>query len=283
MDDPQLPPPNHRTSRRRFWSNWTWKAWGSLALALAVALAAGGYLFNHAAMEARLMRADPDAVVKDAALENFAIGEARGPYGRHCASCHGADLKGDVRRGIPNLTDHDWLYGEGRVAEIERTILYGIRAGNARTWNLANMPAFATAKPYFRYDMMSLTPGDIKDVTEFLLVTAGKDGDVAAAERGGAIFAEKGQCFDCHSPDGRGDAAIGAPDLLDDVWLYGTGTRQDIIRSISRGLSGACPAWYQNLDGLSIRALSVYINATARKSTPKTISQTTSPAPGRAG
>ena len=243
------------------------------------------YVVSQARWEARLMRADPDLIANDPDLQGFALSYAAGPYKQHCAACHGERMQGDRRKGIPNLADPEWLYGEGRTVEIEHTILYGIRAGNARTWNLADMPAFAREKPYRRYEMMSLTPGDIRDVVEFLLVTGGKEGDLAAAERGGSIFADKGQCFDCHSSDGRGDNAIGAPNLLDDVWLYGSGKREEIYASVARGLAGACPAWFQQLNPVTIRALAVTINAAWRKNAPlqKAQSPDTAPPSAKAG
>ena len=78
---------------------------------------------------------------------------AASAYAQHCASCHGAHLEGDRTRAVPNLADNDWLYGTGRVSEIEHVILYGIRSGNSKGWDLAQMPAFATAHPYKLYAM----------------------------------------------------------------------------------------------------------------------------------
>src|SRR5581483_7870139 len=104
---------------------------------------------------------------------------------------------------------------------------------------------------------------DINDVVEYLVTLAGKPGDLAAATRGAAVFANRGQCFDCHEGDGRGDAAIGAPNLTDAVWLYGSGTRDDLYAEISRGLAGFCPAWVRVLDPVTIRALAVLVHASS--------------------
>lgn len=233
------------------------------AAALVLALAAGGvaYLVGQADLRAQLMRADPDAIADDAALVRFAISYARPAYDANCASCHGKDMRGDRIKGAPDLTDQDWLYGEGRVAQIERSILYGIRAGNGRTLDYAEMPGFGRPVPYRRYKIEPLTPGDIRDVTEYLVVTAGATGDQAAAARGAKIYAGNGQCFDCHATDGKGDSAIGAPNLLDNVWLYGNGTRDDIFDIVARGVGGFCPAWYQQLSAVTVRALAVLIHA----------------------
>jgi cbb3-type cytochrome c oxidase subunit III len=106
---------------------------------------------------------------------------------------------------------------------------------------------------------MSLSPQDIGDVIEYLMVKAGKPGDRDGADRGARIFAERGQCFDCHSGDAQGDAAIGAPNLIDDIWLYGKGTREDLYDTIARGRSGVCPEWFQQLSAVTVRALAVSI------------------------
>jgi len=262
------PPPRRQRSRLR--ARLGWKTWTAIGLASLVLAGGTTYLAGQATMWARLMRADPDSVVQSPGLKSFAIAYAKPAYDRHCASCHGDHLQGDPRRGVPDFTHPAWLYGEGRVAQIEHTILYGIRAGNPRGWNLADMPAFAKAEPYKRYKMPALEPGEIRDVVEFILVTGGKPGDRAAAERGAKIFAAKGQCFDCHSTDAQGDAAIGAPNLVDDVWLYGTGSREDIYDSIARGRAGICPAWVQELTPVTVRALAVMVYAASHKEAPQT-------------
>jgi cytochrome c oxidase cbb3-type subunit 3 len=247
-----------------------WKALSGTALAILVIAGGTTYLAGQAAMRARLMRADPDAILQSPELTRFAIALAQPAYDRNCAACHGDHLQGDSRNGVPDLTHPAWLYGEGRVAQIEHTILHGIRAGDPKGWNLADMPAFAQAEPYKRYKIPALEPGEIRDVIEFLLVSAKKPGDRAAAARGATIFAAKGQCFDCHSADAQGDSAIGAPNLIDDIWLYGSGTREDIYDSIARGRGGICPAWIQELSPTTIRALAVLVYAASHKEPPST-------------
>jgi cytochrome c oxidase cbb3-type subunit III len=278
---PAPTPPRGRFARLR--DQLGWKFWSSTVLALVVVAGTSTYLAGEAAKRARLMRANPDAVVQNLELESFAIAYAKPAYDQHCASCHGDRMQGDRRRGVPDFTHPAWLYGEGRVAQIEHTILYGIRAGNPRGWNLADMPAFAQAEPYKRYKMPALEPGEIRDVIEFILVTGGKPGDRAAADRGAKIFAAKGQCFDCHSTDAQGDAAIGAPSLIDDVWLYGTGSRQDIYDSIARGRAGICPAWVQELSPVTVRALAVLIYAVSHKEPPQTAIGSSGAAAGTGG
>lgn len=243
--------------------------WGGIGLAVLIVASSTSYLGAQAAMRARLMRADPDAIAQDAELKAFATAYAQPVYDQQCASCHGNQMQGDRSRGVPGFSGKKWLYGEGRVAQIEHTILHGIRSGDPKGWNLADMPAFAQANPYKRYQIEPLEPGDIRDVIEFLLVTGSKPGDKAAAERGAKIFAAKGQCFDCHSPDAQGDAAIGAPNLIDGLWLYGNGTREDIYDTVARGRGGICPAWIQELSPVTIRALAVLVYTASHKESPQ--------------
>jgi cytochrome c oxidase cbb3-type subunit III len=285
--DPQTNPlastpvPGGRFGRLR--ARLGWKFWSGIGLAIIIVAGGSTYLAGQATLRARLMRTDPDAVVQNAELTRFALALARPAYDEHCASCHGDHLQGNRRDGVPDLTHPAWLYGEGRVAQIERTILYGIRAGNSRGLNLADMPAFAKAEPYWRYKIPSLDPGEIRDVIEFMLVTGGKPGDRPAAERGAKIYAAKGQCFDCHSADAQGDAAIGAPNLIDDVWLYGSGSREDIYDSIARGRAGICPAWVKELSPVTVRALAVLVYATSHKEPPQTAIGSNGPAAGTGG
>ncbi|HET7777281.1 MAG TPA: c-type cytochrome, partial [Rudaea sp.] len=49
-------------------------------------------------------------------------------------------------------------------------------------------------------------------------------------------------CAACHGPEGKGNVAIGAPNLTDNIWLYGS-TLSDIKTSIRDGRSGKMPAW----------------------------------------
>jgi cbb3-type cytochrome c oxidase subunit III len=260
-----------------------WKLWGGIGLAILVIAGGSTYLAAQAAMRARLMRTDPDAVMQSPELVRYAIAYARPVYEQHCASCHGDHLQGDHRNGVPDLTHPAWLYGEGRLAEIEHTILHGIRAGDPKGWNLADMPAFAKPEPYKRYKIPSLEPGEIRDVIEYILVMGGKPGDREAAARGSKIFAAKGQCFDCHSADAQGDSAIGAPNLIDDIWLYGTGSREDIYDSIARGRSGICPAWGQELGAVTVRALAVLVYAGSHQGPAKTAARSPGPGAGTGG
>jgi cytochrome c oxidase cbb3-type subunit 3 len=231
-------------------------AGGGLALSLILIV----WALLNARGEARLLRAEPNAIPADAAMTRFAVARGHALYEAHCVSCHGAKGQGHYAMGVPNLTDNDWLYGEGDVSDIETVVQYGIRASNGRTLRLADMPAFAHAQPYAREPAIKpLSPGDIGDVMQFLRLLQELPADPAAATRGEAIFADRGGCYDCHSRDGRGDPAIGAPNLTDAIWLYGDGSAKWIFDTIANGRAGVCPGWSGRLGRAQIREVSLYV------------------------
>lgn len=231
------------------------------AAALALAMLAAVHLVHVDAMRTRLLMTDPDAIARDARLHAWAMPRGRAAYLEHCASCHGADLTGDPSRAIPNIGDGDWLYGSGRVGEIERVALYGIRSGHPKAWNLANMPAFATPNPNKSYKMEPLNPREVADVALYVYSLRHKVADRQAVTRGDAVYHKNGFCFDCHGGSGRGDSAIGAPDLTDPVWLSGDGSLPGISDVIAHGLEGICPQWIDRLEPATIRAIAVYVQS----------------------
>jgi cytochrome c oxidase cbb3-type subunit 3 len=91
-----------------------------------------------------------------------------------------------------------------------------------------------------------------------VLQISGQEHDEAAAQRGGAIFAE--QCAACHGESGEGSQDLGAPDLSDQLWLYG-GTKRDIVQQIHAPRHGVMPAWTGRLDPETIKSLAIYVHA----------------------
>lgn len=134
----------------------------------------------------------------------------------NCAVCHGSDGRGAP--GFPNLTDDDWLYGNTPDA-ISTSILDG-RNGV--------MPPLGAA----------LGEQGVEEVTAYVLSLGGSEADEQLAAAGQARFAI---CAACHGPDGTGNPALGAPNLTDDVWLYG-GDAESIARTIADGRSNRMPA-----------------------------------------
>src|ERR1700744_4329092 len=139
-----------------------------IGTALLVAIAGGlVYLIYGQILKYELLSADAEAIATTPRLTQFADSLARPAWMDHCAGCHGADLKGDPKRGVPNLTDDDWLYGSGKIAQIEYTITYGIRSGNPKARNLAFMPSFSHPNDD-KEKLAPLSPTEIKDVIAYI-------------------------------------------------------------------------------------------------------------------
>lgn len=216
-------------------------------------------MVHSSALETRLLRADPNAIPGNAALMGFARDRGGALFETHCAACHGTVGQADTARGIPALSDGDWLYGAGSVSDIEQVIKYGIRSHYPKGWNLAIMPAYARAQPSTRDSKIPpLSPRNIGDLVEFLFQRQARAADGAAAARGGELFVHAG-CYDCHALDAKGDPAIGAPDLTDAVTLYGDGSRESLVMSIAYGRQGMCPAWVRRISAAGIREVAVFV------------------------
>jgi cytochrome c oxidase cbb3-type subunit 3 len=223
-----------------------------------VAAAVGAVFVWTLAMDSRLLRTDPGALSRDRGL--MAYGEARGAgvFAAHCAACHANEGRGDVARGVPDLTDADWLYGEGGVADIEAVVAHGVRAHAPRTMALAEMPAYAHPRPSRTEPIPPLSPGDLHDMVEYVVALSGRPADPAAAARAAQVYQTRGGCYDCHGRDAAGDPGIGVPRLTDAIWLYG-GDRADIAYSIAEGRAGVSPAFAGRLSPLEIREASVFV------------------------
>lgn len=210
-------------------------------------------------LEDALLRADPDVAVSDPGLRAFALARAPAVYGRHCASCHGSELHGNQALGAPDLSDGNWLYGSGDLPDIENTLNYGIRSGHPKSHNITDMPALGR--------IGQLSAAEIQDVVEFVYAFSHADVNNEAALRGRALFKDKGNCYDCHAPDGTGNIDYGAPDLSGHSgWLYG-GDRQTLFASVYNGRHGQCPAWITRLSAIQIRELALYLYSTAHRAT----------------
>jgi cytochrome c oxidase cbb3-type subunit 3 len=231
----------------------------SLFLA-ALACITAAVLMHSSRLEERLLRTDPNSLPSQTTLMGFARERGEALFEAHCAACHGTGGQADPARGIPDLRDADWLYGTGSVSDIEQITKFGIRSHHPKAWNLAIMPAYATARPSIRDDKIpALSPANIRDLVEFLMREQGRNADAAAAQRGAGLFGGAGGCYDCHAADGKGDSAIGAPDLTDRVTLYGDGSRESLSMSIAYGRHGMCPAWVGRISAAGIREVAVFV------------------------
>lgn len=152
----------------------------------------------------------------------------------YCVQCHGADARG--AKGFPNLTDNDWLYG-GEPEQIKESIANG-RQGM--------MPAHA-----------QLGGDTIKDLANFVRSLSGLPNDSVRAAKGKETFASAG-CIGCHGPEATGTQALGAPNLTDKVWLYGS-SEATITETITNGRQNKMPAWKEFLGDAKVHLLSAYV------------------------
>ena len=189
-----------------------------------------------------------EAIERDPELQSYALAVGQSIFGDNCATCHGVGGAGS--KGYPNLRDDVWLWG-GSLEQIRHTIEVGVRSDNpnART---SQMPAFG------RESM--LPPAQINDLTEYVVALSHRKFDRPAAVRAAPIFAA--QCAPCHGPAGQGNPALGAPNLTDKEWEYGS-DRQSIHDQIWNGRGGVMPSWGARFSPETIKALAVYIHANA--------------------
>ena len=201
-----------------------WTSRGQYAQEQATAEAAlNPVLQKYAAMDLVQVAQDP-----------VARGMGQRLFLNHCAQCHGSD--GGGQRGFPNLRDQDWLYG-GDPALIEQSILNG-RQGQ--------MPAWGEV----------LGAQGVHEVVHYVrsLSLAPHDGGLAAAGR--TRFDTL--CAACHGPEGKGNPALGAPNLTDATWLYG-GSEQDITQTVTLGRHGQMPAHKDRLGAARVHLLAAYV------------------------
>ena len=236
---------------------WPWFPWLAAAGAM-ILVVAGIWLAIDLKNERELLRADPDALPGGSPLMPFAIERGARIYAKNCQRCHVAAGKGDATRGMPSLADDDWLYGRGTPSDIEHIVAYGIRSWHPKGWHFATMPAYGRLTASTAADQNPLKPAEIQDVIEFLARTSGESADPFAAERGSTVYVQRGGCYDCHAVDAHGNSAIGAPNLVDRIFLYG-GDRAALFDSIANGRQGACPAWTNVIDAAAIREVSMYV------------------------
>ncbi|WP_250658008.1 cytochrome-c oxidase, cbb3-type subunit III [Alkalimarinus coralli] len=174
--------------------------------------------------------------VEDLSKDPAALKVGQRLFANNCAICHGSTARGSL--GFPNLTDSDWLYG-GSADAIKQTIGHG-RNGN--------MPAKGLNP--------AMSKSDIDDLTNYLLAFSNRAEDKASSERGAAMF--QTACAACHGADAKGNLAMGAPNLTDNVWLYG-GTPSMIKQTIEFGRAGVMPAHNELLGEEKVHVLSAYI------------------------
>lgn len=138
-------------------------------------------------------------------------------FATNCSVCHGSDARGAF--GFPNLTDNDWLWG-GEPEQILTTLQHGRQAAMA-AW----LPVIGEQ--------------GVRNVAGYVRSLSGLESEGVDIEAGQQVFASN--CVACHGPDGKGNPLLGAPNLTDDIWLYGSSMLQ-VQHTIRAGRNGNMPS-----------------------------------------
>lgn len=200
-----------------------------------------GWADRIAALDVPAIRADP-------ALMAIVREDGHRLFGDNCAACHGVTAKGG--EGFPDLTDADWLWGNGDAQAVAHTIEVGVNSG-APDARVSQMLAFGRDG--------ILDNDAILAVTDYVLALsdpAAARGRAASVKAGARIFADN--CAACHGPDGHGNPELGIPNLSDRHWLYG-GDAQSVYTSIYGGRQGVMPAWGERLSPVERKILTAYV------------------------
>ena len=169
--------------------------------------------------------------------EALAVGQKL--FLNNCAQCHASDAAGS--RGFPNLTDMEWLWG-GSPEAIKHSIAEG-RTGM--------MPAWGEA----------LGSERIKDLAHYVRSLSGLTHDSLRVARGKGDFDRT--CVACHGAQGKGNPAMGSPDLTDKVWLHGS-SEEAVIQTITAGRVDQMPAHKDKLTPAQIHILVAYVYSLSR-------------------
>ncbi|ARR44507.1 cytochrome-c oxidase, cbb3-type subunit III [Vibrio campbellii] len=185
------------------------------------------------AFRALAHNADGLSPIPEIAQDPEAIKVGQRLFLQNCSQCHGSDARG--QKGFPNLTDDAWLYG-GEPAAIVTTIMQG---------RIGQMPAWKDA----------LGEQGVQEVVSYTLSLSGRKVNAREAEAGKARFVV---CAACHGTDGKGNPAVGAPDLTDQDWLFGD-SRAAVTETVMNGRSGVMPAWKDILGEDKVQLVAAYV------------------------
>ena len=161
-------------------------------------------------------------------------------FSTNCGVCHGSSATGS--KGYPNLTDSDWLYG-GDADTIKTSILNG-RSGAMPAWGAV------------------IGEAGVSDVANYVYSLSGVSHNEESAAKGREIFAAK--CTLCHGAEGKGNPMFGAPNLTDNIWLYGSSVA-DVEKSIAEGRQGKMPAHKDLLGEDRVHVVAAYVYSLSQK------------------
>ena len=168
--------------------------------------------------------------VEELVNEEQAMSIGSSLFANYCSQCHGSTGKG--ARGFPNLTDDDWQYG-GSPAQIEQSIMQG---------RASVMPVLALGGE-----------AEVNAMVDYVLsLPDGQDTSSPAHQQYMTL------CIACHGPDGTGNQLLGAPNLTNDIWLYGS-SPDDIRYTLLNGRNGIMPGHSELIGPDRGRILTAYV------------------------
>ncbi|NLO80234.1 MAG: cytochrome-c oxidase, cbb3-type subunit III [Xanthomonadaceae bacterium] len=178
--------------------------------------------------------------IPELAKDPEAMQTGRRLFANNCAVCHGADARGAV--GFPDLTDGVWLYG-GTPEAIKTSILNG-RHGVMPAWGA------------------TLGEEGVEQVAAYVYSLSGRSAPEHLTRPGAQKFATI--CAACHGIDGKGNQALGAPDLTAGVFMYG-GSLEAIKTTIRDGRQGIMPAHRDILGEARAHIVAAYVYSLSAK------------------
>lgn len=194
-----------------------------------------------------LVGASLEDIVATPELLEFAMASGRAAFGDNCAPCHGAGGAGAA--GYPNLNDDNWLWG-GTLDDIHASIAYGIRSDHPAS-RIGGMPAFG------RDGLLNLV--EMRAVANHVRTLSGLGAEEGVdLALGATVYAD--YCGACHGFDGEGSRDVGAPNLANNIWLYGSDV-DTIMRNVRDGRASVMPAWVDRLDPVTLKSLTVYVHS----------------------
>lgn len=195
---------------------------------------------------ARVGELPVEEIMADDALRQFATSAGAAAFRVNCVQCHGSGASGSP--GYPNLNDDEWLWG-GTAEDIRLSIAHGVRFAGDDDTRFSEMTAFAEILD--REETMTVATY-VKSLSE--------GGELAGPGAGSGAELYADNCASCHGEEARGEPALGAPDLTDAIWLYGSEVAE-IAAQIRAPRHGVMPAWQARLGETTVKELAVYVHS----------------------
>jgi cytochrome c oxidase cbb3-type subunit 3 len=153
-------------------------------------------------------------------------------FNENCAACHGYEAQGQASL-FPSLRDDEWQWGNS-PEQIEASIRHG-RKAMMMGWQAI------------------LKDDGVENVSDYVLRLGTSE---AAGHAGQAQYNQF--CMVCHGAEGEGNPLLGAPNLKNNIWLYG-GSKAAVKESIAQGRHGEMPAYNSRLDDVQVKMLVAWL------------------------